>query len=328
MAMSGRLQRARSVGMAVVREARREDVTFIAASIAYHAFVSMLPVLLLLTLVLSTVGGEQFVDEVLELTATVLPEPGQGVVGTALRNASGNVGASLVGVVALVWGTVRIFRAMDAAFAEIYDTDRTTSLVGRAQDALVVLLALGAAAIVAVLFESLIEVPDAVPLAGLLDALLAVFGLAVAFFPMYYVFPNMDVSVREVVPGVLVAAVGWMALRWAFDLYVSVSSKPDVYGLLGTLLLLVIWLYVGGLVLLVGAAVNATLAGRDGARGPGGERRFGRQVTDADSFEAGVDSLVREAADAGVADEEVGRVLRGRAERVEGGRRETASDRR
>ena len=323
--MSRRFEHARSTVLAVVREARREDVTFIAASIAYHAFVSLLPVLLLLTLIVSTIGSEQFVDEVLELTATLMPAAGQGVVGDALRNATGSVGASLVGVAVLVWGTFRIFRAMDAAFAEIYDTERKTSLIDRVTDAVVVFLALGIAAVVAVLFGSLVDVPDAVPLSGLLDALVAVFGLAVALFPMYYVFPNTEVTVREIVPGVLVAAVGWVVLRWAFGFYVSVSSKPDLYGLLGTLLLLVLWLYVGGLVLLVGAAVNATLAERTSAHPPR-KRQFGREVTDADSLRTAVDSLVGQARDAGVSEDEVRHVLRREADLVGAAGREAGSD--
>jgi membrane protein len=250
------------------------------------------------------------------MVGAVLPEAGRRVVTSTLRDATANVGLSVVGVGVLLWGTSKIFRAMDAAFAEIYDTERKLSLLDQFRDALVVFLALALAALATIALGSFVEVPEAVPFAWALNGLIAVLGLTVAFFPLYYVFPNIDVSFREVLPGVLVAAVGWVGLKWLFNLYVSFSSKPDVYGLIGTLVLLVTWLYVGGLVLLVGAAVNAIRAGRGGDRRakPGGKRRFGRQMTDTDGFEERLDDLVRRAGDAGIADEEIRPILRRRAE--------------
>jgi membrane protein len=313
--MHGRLGQVRSGVGAVIREIRREDVTFMAASIAYHAFVSMLPILLLLMLVVSTFGSERFTVSVVDMTTALLPASGQDVVTDALRNATANVGLSVVGVAVLLWGTSKIFRAMDAAFAEIYNTERKLSIVDQFSDAIVVLFALALAAIGMIVLGSFVHVPGTVPFAWALNSLIAVVGLAVAFFPIYYVFPNIDVSLREVVPGVLVAAVGWVGLKWIFNLYVSVSNKPDVYGLIGTLVLLVTWLYVGGLILLVGAAVNAVLSGRGVNRQPGkaGKRRFGRQITDADSFEGRLDELVSRADDAGIPADELRPILRQQA---------------
>ncbi len=86
-------------------------------------------------------------------------------------------------------------------------------------------------------------------------------GLTIAFLPMYYFFPDVDVSVREVLPGVLVAAVGWAALQSLFQVYVALSSSSDSAGPIGAILLLLTWLYFGGLILLVGAVVNATRSG-------------------------------------------------------------------
>lgn len=289
-----------------------------AASIAYHASVSILPILLLLTLGMSAFGGGEFVTTVLEITAIFLPEATQQVVADALRSATDRLGVSVVSVGLLLWGTSTIFRTMDAAFAQIYDTERKLSLADQVRDAVLVGVALTAAAAVAALLSPVITVPVTVPFSFVFDGLVAVLGLTVAFFPVYYVFPNVEVSVREVLPGVLVAAVGWAGLEWLFHFYASVSNKPDIYGLLGTQLLLVVWLYVGSLVLLVGAAVNATLAGRDGdsTTQRRGRRQFGRGVVDEDSFEEGLDKLVRQARDADVPGDEIRRTLEERTERV------------
>jgi len=325
------IEGAYSLGRAVVAEARREDVTFIAASIAYHAFVSLLPVLLLATLMASTFGSEDLAALVFDLARGFLPETGREVVVEALANATASVGVSAVGLAALLWGTSKIFRAMDAAFAEIYDTEREVTLLGQLQDAAVVVVGLALAVGALVVLGSLVGVPRGVPFRGSFQALLSVAGLSVAFFPIYYAFPNADVSLSEVVPGVVVAAAGWVALEWLFGVYVSLSSAPDAYGLVGTLVVLVTWLYFGALVLLVGATVNATLAGRGSSRTDRrGKRRFGRAVADAGAFEDHLDELVRAARDGDVPPEAIRQALRRRASGPDwlsddGDGRETAS---
>lgn len=107
------------------------------------------------------------------------------------------------------------------------------------------------------------------PLVAVANPVLLVVGLSVSLFPIYYVFPDLDLSVREVVPGVLIAAVGWAALQSLFQFYVLLFDKQEVYGVIGGVLLLLTWLYLSGFLLLVGGVVNAVLAGRTGA--PGGE---------------------------------------------------------
>ena len=314
----GRLGRIGSVARAVVLEMRREDVTFMAASIAYHALVSMLPILFLLVLVVSTFGSAELVDTVLGLTRSFLPTAGRQIIVDALRNATGDAGLSVIGVGVLLWGTSKIFRAMDAAFAEIYDTRRDNSLLAQFRDAFVVLGTLVVIAVGAALFGTVVRIPPTVPFAESLADLVAVLGLAVAFVPIFSVFPDTDVSVREAVPGVVVAALGWAALEWLFHLYAAFTNKPDIYGLVGTLLLLVTWLYAGSLMLLVGASVNATLAGRDGKREAErrSKRTFGRRITDADSFGRRLDDLVHRADAADVSAEEIRRALRQRADEV------------
>ena len=314
--MDQQFERVRSGLQAVVREIRREDITFMAASIAYHAFVSMLPILLLVMLVVSAFGSEQLDATAVNIIKTALPATAQEAVTNALTDATASVGVSVIGVGVLLWGTSKIFRAMDAAFAEIYDTERELSILDQSRDALLVLLALAVATIGTIVLGSFVEFSATVPFARALNGVLAVLGLTIALFPIYYVFPNIDVSLREVLPGVLVTAIGWLGLKWLFNLYVSFSSKPDVFGLIGTIVLLVTWLYLGSLVLLVGAAVNATLAGRGRKSKRERKRRFGKQVTDAESFDERLTELRSKATDADIPEETIRSTLRRQAETV------------
>jgi hypothetical protein len=83
---------------------------------------------------------------------------------------------------------------------------------------------------------------------------------------LYYVFPDSEVTVREAVPGTLVAAAGWTVLALLFGVYTTYAGGFQLYGVLGGMLLLLLWFYFGAAVLLVGVAVNVVLANGHGDR--------------------------------------------------------------
>lgn len=56
------------------------------------------------------------------------PATGRQILTDTLRNATTSIGLSIVGIGVLLWGTSKIFLAMVAAFAELYDTERKLSL--------------------------------------------------------------------------------------------------------------------------------------------------------------------------------------------------------
>lgn len=91
-------------------------------------------------------------------------------------------------------------------------------------------------------------------------ALLVLGGLTVVFLPLYYVFPDVDVSVREVLPGVVVAAFGWMLLQQLFSAYVLLTGW-STGSAVGAFILFLTWLYFGGVALLVECVVNAVNGG-------------------------------------------------------------------
>ncbi|MFC7175924.1 YhjD/YihY/BrkB family envelope integrity protein [Halosegnis marinus] len=253
--------RTKEVVTAVVREVRAENVSFMAGSVAYHAFVSLLPFLLLLLLVLSRVGGERLAEEVLTAAAGYLTGQDVDVLVRAARSATENAGLSAVSLAVLVWGTLRIFRGLDTAFSDIYESTAANTFLDQIRDGVVVFLAVGLGITAVSVADAVLVLPGSGAVGAVVRALATVAVVAVALLPMYYVFPDEDVTVREVVPGTLVAAVGWTVLGRGFQYYAEVSSKTE-YGVVGVIVLLVTWLYFTGFVLLLGAAVNAVLSGR------------------------------------------------------------------
>ncbi|WP_433629840.1 YihY/virulence factor BrkB family protein [Halomicrococcus sp. NG-SE-24] len=257
-----------STAKAIKAEFSEKNVTFLAGSIAYNAFVSLVPLLLFLVLALALFGAN-WQNEVLGLiTRNVSPVVGNYLEQIFQSRASGAAGSSLVGVVVLVWGALKLFRGLDTAFSEIYEANAENTIVDQIKDGLVVLVSLVVAIAATIVATSVFGVlQDVIPFIGLLLPLVLAAGLVAAFFPMYYLFPDVDVSPREVLPGVVFAALGWAVLQGLFQVYVSVSTGGGETSVVTGIILLLTWLYFSGVVLLLGAVINAVTGGHAGEDG-------------------------------------------------------------
>jgi membrane protein len=250
------------VGWAIVEEVRRQDLPFLAASLAFYAFVSLLPLLLLVLVAATLVAGDAIADHLIALTRLYLSPAGQDLLAEAITGAAGWVGSSILGLVVLVWSAFRIFLGIDIAFAQLYGTTTDESIIHGLRDAIVGLFAIAAALFAAAASSAVVALFPHVPYLSAFTPFLLVAGLVLVFFPLYYVFPDVEMSVREALPGTVVAAVGWMVLESLFGFYVSITTLADVFGVIGGALLFLLWLYFGALVLLLGVVVNVVLADR------------------------------------------------------------------
>lgn len=251
----------------VVSVARDRNLTFLAASVAYYAFVSLVPLAVLALVVGSLVGGDAFADSIISQFESLLSSSGQQVLHRALTNTTGRTGAGLVGIVMLVWSATRLFRGLDVAFSEAYGTTTDPSFVQQLLDgALTVTLVVVSVGVTlgAGYFLGSPALDGVVPYPGAVSTLFFFATLSVVFLPLYYVLPPVEMTVPRAIPGAVVAAVGWLLLQILFQWYASSADKYQAYGFLGAILLLVTWLYFAGVVVLFGAVVNAVLSGRSG----------------------------------------------------------------
>jgi membrane protein len=77
---------------------------------------------------------------------------------------------------------------------------------------------------------------------------------------MYYFLPNVKQKWRFITPGSTVAVLAWILASLGFRLYVShFASYAKTYGALGTVVVLLVWLYLSGLMIILGGEINAIL---------------------------------------------------------------------
>ena len=266
--MTGYVHRTVTVARGVAAGARSDRVTFIAAGVAYYAFISLIPLLLLALVAASFLGDTEVVAALVGEVSGALGEGAGGALSDALAGAAGRGGATVFGLAVFLWSGLKLFRGLDIAFSEVYGDPGPASLLEQLRNAAVTLGAVGVGVAATVVAGAAIaglglgatlgggRVVGAAGTAGL------VAGLTVAFLPLYYVLPGIDLPVSEALPGAVFAAVGWTALQTGFRIYAAFAGSYEAYGVVGGVLLLVTFLYFGGLVLLVGAVLNAVLAGR------------------------------------------------------------------
>lgn len=113
---------------------------------------------------------------------------------------------------------------------------------------------------------------------------------------VYYLAPAARLRWEWLTPGAAVALVGWVAESLGLRLYVGHFGRFNAtYGSIGGVILLLLWLYVTGVALLVGAEINAVIARATSEA----HRRAGRDAAPAESSDqkpgasrSGVRSLV------------------------------------
>jgi YihY family inner membrane protein len=250
-----------NVARSVVEEAREQEITFLAASTAYYAFVSLIPLLLLAFIVVSFVASEQFATQVVEQASGLLTATGESQLRQFILNPQEQGGTTAIGLVLLAWSAIKVFRGFDEAFSAIYATDAKTGIADQVKDALLVLTAIGAGVVVVVLTGAATALFPQFPFVDVVTTVIQLIALVPVFLPVYVVFPDANVSVREAIPGAMVVTVGWTVLQVLFRIYAGVTSTgPSQF--LGTALLLVTWLYFASILVLIGGVVNVVLANR------------------------------------------------------------------
>ena len=239
----------------MVRTADAHDVKYPAAAMAYYAFVSFLP---LAVLVLAVVG-ESLATEIQSTTPQFLTPEAQQLVYEALTAASGRGGAAFLAVVVIAWGGANVVLGFLTGVERVEERE-SGSLREQLRDAASILGSLAIAIVLIVLTSvTFALIPRGSPFAFVGHVIL-LFALTVAFLPMYYVSSREVRRFTGALPGALTAAVGWTILLSVIQFYAANAAQYAVYGVLSGIIIILTSLYIGAIVLMLGVVVNAILA--------------------------------------------------------------------
>ena len=250
-----------AVPLAIVKKFGDDEGGSMVSLIAYRAFFSLFPLLLLMTTILGFVlaGNEELRKEVVNSTLSQFPIIGNQLKGGEL---TGSGIALAVGIVGSVLAGMGVVLETEVTFNRCWGVPKAAKrgFVGSRLRAILLLVVLGGLAVVSTVIGGL-----AAGGADFVGAGGKVAGLAIATVLNLFVFGAVfrlltadTVQSRALVPGVVVATIGWEILQVAGGWYISheVKNASAVYGTFALVIGLLAWIHLGAMFVVLGAETN------------------------------------------------------------------------
>jgi YihY family inner membrane protein len=251
----------------VVKKYNDDNGGALAGNLAYSAFVSVFPLLLVLTTVLGLVAAVSpaFRQDAIDAVADQVPLIGQeltGSIGTLQRS---SVIGLIVGFVALVWGAMRLARAALYTMSQVWNLPwpARPDFVPRLGRALLFLVLLGLVVIATTVLAAVSTWGNhALSFKLLAEAVTATVNAGM-FFTGYRILTARGVPSRDLGPGAVVAGILWMGVQVAGTYLVHHYLHSDsVYGVFATVLGLMAWIFIAIEITVYCAEINVVLVRR------------------------------------------------------------------
>jgi membrane protein len=268
----------KDIVLATWKEAGDDNLTLVAAGVAFYAFLAFVPLLTAFVLSYGLIAEPSSVVAHMQGLTSVMPQNAAEIIGDQLKSmtetGSGEKGLGLLVAIAIaLYGATKGATAVITALNIAYDVDedrgflkKTLMSFAMTGGALLTLFL----AILAVSASHMAE--DVLPaFSGVTHVLIKalVWGLAAAAVVLllaviYRYGPNRpDAPWRWITPGSAFAAAAWLAATAGFGLYVSnFGNYNATYGSLGAVIVFLTWLYLSAYIVLLGAELNSEIEHR------------------------------------------------------------------
>lgn len=261
---------------ALVRRFAETDVMTQAASLAFYTLLSLAPLLVLLlwlTASLYPPAQQALIEQIGALAGSSVAEVAQTVINNATSQPDLGSLAGLWSLALLFIGATVVFAQLQGALNLIFRTDirRFEGVLGWLKKRVFsagVVLALGFLLIVSMVATTALQVvfshlPSALPAVGYLSTLV-LYALGFAF--LYHYLPDRPVDWRQAFVGGVITAVLFTLGRYGIGLYIANAAPGSAYGSMGTLVIMLVWIYYASVVFFGGALITAVIDERARAR--------------------------------------------------------------
>jgi membrane protein len=255
-------------------EIKNDNLGLLAAGVSFYAFLSIFPALTALISIYALFADPATVEQQVQAAAGVLPEQAQGVLSTQLDRITQSSGGALglgaiVGILVALWSANKATKGLFLALSIVYDEKEERSFFKMNGQSLLMTLGLLVGALVTIfliaVFPAVVSALGLGAVAGTLTTfarwpvLIALVLLALA--ALYKFAPDRDQPQwRWASPGALLATALWLVASIGFAIYAqNFGSYNKTYGVLGAVVVLMLWLFISAYVVLIGGEVNAEM---------------------------------------------------------------------
>lgn len=246
-----------------------DDVFGLAAQLAYFFLLSLFPLLLFLVTLVPYLPIT--VDDILSVLRDFAPGDTMALIESNINQLSEKNGKLLsFGIIATIWSASNGINAVVRAFNKAYDVDESRSFFVARGMAMLLTIGMIIVFVIALLLpvfgrqigKFLFNVfglsEHFITVWHMLRWLVSPLILFIIFIGLYWFAPNKKLTCISVIPGALFATLGWILTSLAFSYYVSnFGNYSATYGSIGAIIVLMVWFYLSGIIILIGGQINA-----------------------------------------------------------------------
>lgn len=258
----------------VLHEVKEEDCSEHAAAMAYYFLFAMFPFFLFLTTLIGMLPIPDLLEYLLSRAATMLPGEAFSLIQDNIKALFMNKKEGLlsIGILLALWASSNAIVSVMDAMNKLYDVEegRPFWKVRLVAIGLVIGLSLlMLLAMVLLMFGTKIGnyIADLIHFGPLflvawhlvlIPVILFLLVLAIAL--VYYYTPDVEHTWVWISPGAVVAIPLWIIMSLLFSFYINnFGSYDKTYGSIGAVIVLLLWLYLSGFIILVGAVINSVI---------------------------------------------------------------------
>ncbi|RRN69453.1 YihY/virulence factor BrkB family protein [Peribacillus simplex] len=256
----------------LIKEIKEDRVTGLAAEQAYYYLLALFPLLILLLSILPYLNID--IQTALDTIKTFMPAKTMEVIEKNIINilSERNGGLLTFGFLGTIWSASNGMNAFIHSMNIAYDVEETRNFLKARFISIMLTLGLVVAFIVMLglpvfgkviidILQQVIPIPEEMQiLFSLLRWVIAVAVISLVLTFLYRFAPNKSFPIKHVIPGAVTATVLWLGISLGFSFYVSnFANYSSTYGSLGGVIILMLWLYLSGLIFVIGGEINAIL---------------------------------------------------------------------
>ncbi|MFY0760594.1 YihY/virulence factor BrkB family protein [Metabacillus dongyingensis] len=255
----------------------KDEIIGLSAELAYFFLLSLFPFLIFLITLIAFLPLSQ--EDILNFLAQYAPGESVAIIEETLAEIVSNSNGGLLsfGILATLWSASNGINAIVRAFNRAYDVSESRSFIAARGMAVLLTIAMVFVILVALLLPVFGKEIGMFLFSvfGLSEEFLTVWNMGrwivsaiilfIVFTALYFFAPNKHLHLKDATPGAVFATIGWAFVSFAFSYYVgSYGHYSAAYGSLGGIIVLMIWFYLSGMIIMIGGELNAILYKRKG----------------------------------------------------------------